>query len=80
MPPGNTILASTAIFERQGEHHQLIGYELQAGFDVIRIGPEGQGQLPPGWSVWITGGAFYNEFIVTAPDGTEALISDILLA
>lgn len=77
MPPGWKL---TAILERQGEHHQLTGYELQAGFDVFTIGTEGQGQLPPDWRVRITGGAFYNEFIVTAPDGTEALISDILLA
>lgn len=47
---------------------------------MFTISTEGQGQLPPGWRVRITGGAFYNEFIVTAPDGTEALLSDILLA
>jgi hypothetical protein len=43
MPPGWRI---RALFERQGDHHQLTGYELQAGFDVFTIGTEGQGQLP----------------------------------
>lgn len=77
MPQGWRI---RALFERHADHHQLTGYELQAGFDAFIIGTDGQGQLPPGWSTRITGGAFYNEFIITAPDGTEALISDILLA
>ena len=47
---------------------------------IFPIGAEGQSEPPPGWTVKVIGGAFYNEFIITAPDGTEALISDILLA
>jgi hypothetical protein len=43
---------------------------------IFPIGADGQSEPPPGW----LGGAFYNEFLITAPDGTEALISDILLA
>jgi hypothetical protein len=70
----------TCLFKLHREHHQLTGYELQVGFDEIRIGPEGECELPPGWAVKRIGGAFYDEFIVTAPEGTEALISDILLA
>jgi hypothetical protein len=77
LPPGWQI---RALVERHGDHHQLIGYEMQAGFDMFTISTRGQGPLPPGWRVRVTGGAFYDEFIVTAPDGTAALISDILLA
>jgi hypothetical protein len=77
MPPCWKI---TCLFKLHGEHHQLTGYELQVGFDVFTIGAEGQSEPPPGWTVKVIGGASYNEFIITAPDGTEALISDILLA
>lgn len=77
IPPGWKI---TCLFKLHGEHHQLTGYELQVGFDVFTIAIEGARELPVGWTVKRIGGAFYDEFIVTAPDGTEAVLSDILLA
>jgi hypothetical protein len=77
MPPGWKV---TCLFKLHGKHQRLTGYELQVGFDVFSIDIVGAKELPIGWTIKRTGGAFFDEFIVTAPDGTEALLSDILLA
>jgi hypothetical protein len=78
MPPGWKL---TAIFERQGEHHQLIGYRIEALGEVLNLGTYGETDVwHEGWTIQLIGGAFFNEFIVAAPDGTTAIISDILLA
>src|SRR4249919_1428821 len=79
MPPCWKI---TCLFKLHGEHHQLTGYELQVGFDAFRIGAQRQpspADVPAGWSVKHIPGAFFDEFVIKAPDGTEALISDIHL-
>jgi hypothetical protein len=77
MPPGWTITCLVAL---HGEHHDLVGYELQAGFETIRIGTEGQAEPPDGWEIKRIGGAFYNEISITAPGGPSVLIYDTPLA
>ena len=80
MPPCWKI---TCMFKLHGEHHQLTGYELQVGFDAFRISARrqpGPNDVPTGWTVKHSPGAFFDEFVIKAPDGTEALISDIFLA
>ena len=71
----------TAIFELHGAHHRLVGYRLEALGEVFNLGTYGEtDERHEGWTIQLIGAAFYNEFTVTAPDGTMATISDIMLA
>jgi hypothetical protein len=72
------------ICELDFEHHILIGYRLTASIgemtEQLFIGADGQGTFPPGWTVERTGGSFYNEMLITAPNGQSVVIDDTLLA
>lgn len=70
----------TAIFERHGEHHQLMGYRIEARGEVLNLGTFGETNVwHEGWTIQLVGVSTYNEFVVKAPDGAEAMISNILL-